>query len=84
MSTRTDSRQATRREFCAGPQRRDLRLATECPRCGARPGIRITPAQRRVFAALPAELVVIESYQCRRHGCGQWYSLSVAAFAKAA
>ncbi|MFL5541302.1 MAG: hypothetical protein ACJ8J0_20105 [Longimicrobiaceae bacterium] len=59
-----------------------LRPAAACPRCGARPALRVTLALVRVLDGQPAALRV-GTYQCQRRGCGAIYDLSAAACLRA-
>lgn len=59
-----------------------LRPAASCPRCGARPAMRVTPALVRALGGQPATLRV-GTYQCQRRGCGAIYDLSAGAYLRA-
>ncbi len=56
-----------------------LRLASNCPRCGSRPALRITTEVARLLtdAANGARL---GTYQCQRRGCGAIYDLVAGEF----
>lgn len=59
-----------------------MRLAASCPRCGARPALRITADARRDAAAhAPGER--LGTYQCQHRRCGAIYDLSAAAYQNA-
>lgn len=59
-----------------------LRVAASCPRCGARPAMRVTDAMVR--ALLGAESSArVGTYQCQRRGCGAIYDLVAAAYQRA-
>jgi len=61
------------------PEEPLLRVATACPRCGARPALRTTPSLATAVAQMsPAERV--GTYQCQRRGCGAVYDLTARAF----
>ena len=59
-----------------------LRPAASCPRCGARPAMRVTTAMVRVLAGQEAG-VRLATYQCQRRGCGAIYDLCVGAYLRA-
>jgi len=59
-----------------------LRPAASCPRCGARPAMRVTLAMVRALDGQPAA-VRVGTYQCQRRGCGAIYDLSVGAYLRA-
>jgi rubredoxin len=59
-----------------------LRLAVSCPRCGARPAVRVTPALVEVLSGEPAELR-LGSYQCHRQKCGHVYDITAGAYQRA-
>jgi hypothetical protein len=59
-----------------------LRLAASCPRCGARPAMRITEPLMKALGAEPATRR-LATYQCQRRGCGAVYDLAGDAFRKA-
>ena len=59
-----------------------LRLAVSCPRCGARPAVRITPALVEKLSAEPAELH-LATYQCHRQKCNHVYDIMAAAYHRA-
>ena len=67
----------------AGAQPALLRPEVTCPRCGARPAMRVTST---IVAALantaPGEQV--GTYQCQRRGCGSVYPLTADAYQRAA
>lgn len=59
-----------------------LHPAVSCPRCGARPALRISEeAAKRVADLDPGERV--GTYQCRRRGCGAIYDIPAAAYQNA-
>lgn len=60
------------------PGGRLLRPAATCPRCGARPALRITPLLVAAVAGQPAGARVA-TYQCQRRGCGAVYDLTAQA-----
>jgi len=71
----------------AGPQEapepgRLLRPAASCPRCGARPAMRVTEAMVRAVAGHEAG-TRLGTYQCQRRGCGAIYDISAAAYLRA-
>ena len=66
----------------AGDDGRLLRPAVSCPRCGARPAMRVTPAAVRALDGQPAAMR-IGTYQCQRRGCGAIYDIGAAAFQRA-
>ena len=57
------------------PQRgRLLRVAASCPRCGARPALRVAEeTARTLYTGSPGAR--IGTYQCQRRGCGTIYDL---------
>src|SRR5215218_5595617 len=59
-----------------------LRPAASCPRCGARPAMRVTPALVRALDGQPAA-VRVGTYQCQRRGCGAIYDLNAGAYLRA-
>lgn len=59
-----------------------LRLAVSCPRCGARPAVRITPALVEMLSKKPAELH-LATYQCHRQKCGHVYNITAGAYHRA-
>jgi len=59
-----------------------LRPAASCPRCGARPAMRVTAAMVRALAGHDAG-TRLATYQCQRRGCGAIYDLSVGAYLRA-
>ncbi len=59
-----------------------LRPAASCPRCGARPAMRVTAAMVRALAGEDAG-TRLATYQCQRRGCGAIYDLSVGACVRA-
>lgn len=56
-----------------------LRPAATCPRCGARPAMRVTEAMVEALAGHPANERV-GTYQCQRRGCGAIYDLTADAY----
>ena len=60
-----------------------LRPAAACPRCGARPAMRITAAMVHALRDRPADERVA-TYQCQRRGCGAVYDLTAGAYLRAA
>jgi len=65
------------------PESELLRPAAACPRCGARPAMRVTGAMVSAFAGhAPDERV--GTYQCQRRGCGNVYDLTASAYLRAA
>jgi hypothetical protein len=62
--------------------RRLLRPASACPRCGSRPALRLSEAAVRLAAGRrPDER--LGTYQCQRRGCGAIYDLTAGGFQKA-
>jgi hypothetical protein len=59
-----------------------LRPAAACPRCGARPALRVTAAMVHALAGQAAH-VRVGTYQCQRRGCGAIYDISVSAYQRA-
>ena len=59
-----------------------LRPAASCPRCGARPALRVTQAMVRALDG-QAATVRVGTYQCQRRGCGAIYDLSAGAYLRA-
>ena len=59
-----------------------LRLAVSCPRCGARPAVRITHALVEKLNAEPAGMH-LATYQCHRRKCGHVYDITAAAYHRA-
>jgi hypothetical protein len=59
-----------------------LRPAAACPRCGARPAMRVTQVLVHALDGQPAGARV-GTYQCQRRGCGAIYDISVAAYQRA-
>lgn len=59
-----------------------LRLAVSCPRCGARPAVRITPTLVELLSEEPAGLQ-LATYQCHRQKCGQVYAITAGAYQRA-
>jgi hypothetical protein len=59
-----------------------LRPAAACPRCGARPAMRVTAAMVRALGGHAADERV-GTYQCQRRGCGAIYDLTAAAYLRA-
>lgn len=55
-----------------------LRPAAACPRCGARPAMRVTAAMVEALHGRPEDERVA-TYQCQRRGCGAVYDLTAAA-----
>ncbi|HEV7587801.1 MAG TPA: hypothetical protein VGO40_06690 [Longimicrobium sp.] len=60
-----------------------LRPAAACPRCGARPAMRVTAALVHALRDRPAHERVA-TYQCQRRGCGAVYDLTADAYLRAA
>jgi hypothetical protein len=60
-----------------------LRPAAACPRCGARPAMRVTAALVHALRDRPADERVA-TYQCQRRGCGAVYDLTAGAYLRAA
>lgn len=60
-----------------------LRPAAACPRCGARPAMRVTAAMVHALRDQPADERVA-TYQCQRRGCGAVYDLTASAYLRAA
>jgi len=60
-----------------------LRPAAACPRCGARPAMRVTAAMVHAMSGHPADERVA-TYQCQRRGCGAVYDLTADAYLRAA
>lgn len=56
-----------------------LRLASNCPRCGSRPALRITGEVARLLAE-EARGTRLGTYQCQRRGCGAIYDLEAGKF----
>ncbi|HSU12999.1 hypothetical protein [Longimicrobium sp.] len=73
---------AARQADAAEPEGRLLRPAAACPRCGARPAMRVTQVMVHALDGQPAGARV-GTYQCQRRGCGAIYDLSVAAYQRA-
>lgn len=59
-----------------------LRPAASCPRCGARPAMRVTDALVQALRQQPPETRV-GTYQCQRRGCGAIYDLVAGTFHRA-
>ncbi|HYW07232.1 MAG TPA: hypothetical protein VE913_09765 [Longimicrobium sp.] len=59
-----------------------MRVSASCPRCGARPAMRVTRAMVRALADAPADTRV-GTYQCQRRGCGAIYDLLAGAYLRA-
>lgn len=59
-----------------------LRLAVSCPRCGARPAVRVTPALVEMLGREPAELH-LATYQCHRQKCNHVYDITAGAYQRA-
>jgi hypothetical protein len=60
-----------------------LRPAAACPRCGARPAMRVTSTMVAALRDHPCDERVA-TYQCQRRGCGAVYDLTAAAYLRAA
>jgi hypothetical protein len=60
-----------------------LRPAVDCPKCGARPALRVT---RTIIAALAntPTTATVATYQCQRRGCGAVYPITADAYHRAA
>lgn len=72
----------TREPLSPGRYVRLLRLGVSCPRCGARPALRITEdAVRAVAHHPPGERLA--TYQCQRRQCGAIYDLTAGAYQNA-
>jgi hypothetical protein len=56
-----------------------LRLAAVCPRCGARPALRVTESLVGAVQGQEAGSR-LGTYQCQRRGCGMVYPLLAAAY----
>ncbi len=56
-----------------------LRLASNCPRCGCRPALRITGEVARLLTD-EAQGARLGTYQCQRRGCGAIYDLVAGEF----
>ena len=69
-------------ETAGEPDGRLLRPAAACPRCGARPAMRVTAAMVRALNGQPAG-VRVGTYQCQRRGCGAIYDLCAGAYLRA-
>jgi len=65
-----------------GADGRLLRPAAACPRCGARPAMRVTQVMVHALDGQPAGARA-GTYQCQRRGCGAIYDISVAAYLRA-
>lgn len=61
------------------PQAQLLRLASNCPRCGSRPALRITGEVAKLLAD-EAQGARLGTYQCQRRGCGAIYDLVAGEF----
>lgn len=61
------------------PTERLLRVAASCPRCGARPALRITAAAAKAAESRPPT-ARMGTYQCQRRGCGTIYDLTAGAY----
>jgi hypothetical protein len=59
-----------------------LRLATACPYCGARPGLRVTDQMVEDTRRHPPDQR-LGTYQCQRRKCGEVYELTAAAYQNA-
>lgn len=60
-----------------------LRPAAVCPRCGARPAMRVTGAMVHALCG-HADDERVGTYQCQRRGCGAIYDLTAGAYLRAA
>jgi len=60
-----------------------LRPAAVCPRCGARPAMRVTGAMVTALSG-HREDERVGTYQCQRRGCGAVYDLTAGAYLRAA
>lgn len=56
-----------------------LRLASNCPRCGSRPALRITGEMAKLLTD-EAQGARLGTYQCQRRGCGAIYDLVAGEF----
>jgi hypothetical protein len=56
-----------------------LRLASNCPRCGSRPALRITGEMAKLLTH-EAQGARLGTYQCQRRGCGAIYDLVAGEF----
>lgn len=64
------------------PTGRLYRLATSCPKCGARPAMRVAEeAVRDAHQHAPGER--LGTYQCQYRRCGTIYDLTAAAYQNA-
>lgn len=61
------------------PEAQLLRLASNCPRCGSRPALRITGEVARLLTD-EAQGARLGTYQCQRRGCGAIYDLVAGEF----
>jgi hypothetical protein len=68
---------APREEEPSGAQL--LRLASNCPRCGCRPALRISREVARLLTD-EAHGALLGTYQCQRRGCGAIYDLVAGEF----
>lgn len=68
---------AAREEEPSGAQL--LRLASNCPRCGCRPALRISGEVARILTD-EAQGTLLGTYQCQRRGCGAIYDLVAGEF----
>lgn len=59
-----------------------LRPAASCPRCGARPAMRVTRDMVRAVTGQPDD-ARMGTYQCQRRGCGAVYDLLAGAYHRA-
>ena len=59
-----------------------LRPAASCPRCGARPAMRVTEAMVRAVKRHDTA-TRMGTYQCQRRGCGAVYDLLASAYLRA-
>lgn len=64
------------------PAERLLRLAATCPRCGARPAMRVTDTMVHAMRNEDAG-ARIATYQCQRRGCGAVYDIPASACLRA-
>jgi len=60
-----------------------LRVAANCPRCGASPALRVTQAMVHALAVGTEPGVRVGTYQCQRRGCGAIYDLDAGAYLRA-
>ncbi len=59
-----------------------LRLEVNCPRCGARPAVRVTTRLVELLNSEPAGLR-LTTYQCHRNRCGHVYDIKAGAYQRA-